>query len=397
MNCEEKLKKAREILRQKRIDGWLLFDLHHCNDLACQFLGFTHQVLATRRFFYWIPAEGDPVRIVHQIEPFSLDGWPGEKRIYLSWQSLHEILSNLLKGKKKVAMEYSPMGEIPCVSKVDGGTIDLVRSFGVEVVSSGDFLPLFTAVLNDRQIETHLEAADFLERLVQETWRWIESHLEKRKKITEYMVVEYLLKRIEEGGFTIEGMPICGVNANSADPHYQPILETAREIRPGNWVLIDVWCKKKERGSIYADITKVAFAGKNPSEKQQQIFRIVRNAQKNAIDLIRNRFAAKKIVFGWEADEAARETIRQGGYENHFTHRTGHSIEENLHGSGAHLDNLEMHDKRPLLPGTCFSVEPGIYLPDEFGVRLETDILILKDGNIKITGGEQETITCLKV
>ena len=394
MNREARLKQVQEILQERNLDGWLIFDFHRSNDLAHQFLGLAKGGLFTRRFFYWIPAKGEPVRILHQIEPLSLQGWPGSIKTYLSWQSLHEVLKSVLKGKKQIAMEFSFKCAIPYISKVDGGTLDLIRSFGIEVVSSGDFLPYFTAVMDEGQIKTHVQAGKFLDQLVQKNWKWIAKNLKEEKKITEYDVVQKLLSDIDDNGYAIEDIPIVGVNENSGDPHYLPMPDGSREIRKGDFVLIDVWAKKNDEHSIFADITRVGLAASGPSEKQKKIFHIVRDAQKTAIDLVRDRYAQNKPIAGWEVDEACRAVIRKAGFEKYFTHRTGHSIEESLHGSGAHLDNFEMHDVRHLLPGTCFSVEPGIYLPNEFGVRLESDVLIDLQGKVHVTGGEQDEIFC---
>ena len=309
MNREARLKKVQEILQKEKIDGWLLFDFHRSNELTHQFLGSPEGSLFTRRFFYWIPASGEPIRIQHKIEPLSSQGWPGKVEKYLSWQSLHEVLGKVLKGKKKIAMEYSPDCAIPYVSKIDGGTLDLIRSFGVEVVSSGNFLPYFTAVLDEKQIESHIQAGDFLNQLVFQMWEWIGKHLKEDKKITEYDVVQKMLQEIEENGYVTEETPICGVNANSADPHYLPTSEGAEQIHKGNFILIDVWCKKKEPRSVFADITRVGFAGARASKRQEKIFRLVRHAQLACIDLIKERYAQKKPVAGWEADDACRKVI----------------------------------------------------------------------------------------
>jgi Xaa-Pro aminopeptidase len=374
----------------QNLDGWLLYDFHGNNPLARTFLGFTESQMTTRRFFYWIPKKGAPIKLVHAIETHVLDHCPGEKRTYLSWQSLESELKNILKGSKKIAMEYSPRNAIPYVSRVDGGTIDLVRSFGIEVVSSADFLPHFTAVLSDQQGQSHIRAGKELDRIVKGAYKWIFDHLDQR--ITEYDVQQKILKDFQEAKLITDHAPIVGVNAHSADPHYEPLEKTASQIKRGDFILIDLWAKEKQEGAVYGDITRVGVAAEKPTIRQEEIFRIVRNAQKAAVELVRSRFASKKRVEGWEVDDAARNVIRAAGYGDYFIHRTGHNIEISLHGSGAHMDNLEMHDVRPILLGTCFSIEPGIYLPNEFGVRLELDVYVHKDGTVEVTGGEQEEI-----
>lgn len=381
------IEKAQKFLQEGKLDGWLLYDFHGNNPLARQFLKIGPEQMTTRRFFYWIPAHGSPIKLVHAIEEKSLDSVPGEKRIYSSWQSLEEHLKKILHGMKKVAMEYSPKNAIPYVSKVDGGTIDLVRSFGVEVASSADFLAHFTAVLTPKQIQSQLRAGKELDRIVQQTWDWIRERL---GKVTEYEAQQYIVGHFKKLGWIWDHDPIVGVNAHSADPHYEPTATQSSPIRKGDFILIDLW--GKEPNGVFGDITRVGIAAPHPNAKQQEVFQIVRKAQKAAVHLIQTRFKERKRLEGWEVDEAARTVIREAGYGAWFTHRTGHSIEGDLHGSGAHMDNLEMHDVRPILPGTCFSIEPGIYLPGEFGVRLEFDVVVHHDGRVEISGGEQDAI-----
>ncbi len=390
-----RIERAQQFLKERDLDGWLLYDFQKNNPLAHRFLEIPSHLVTKRRLFYWIPVKGEPVKIVHAIEPHGLDGCPGARRTFASWQSLHAELAALLKGKKRIAMEYSPMNAIPYLSKVDGGTLDLVRSFGVEVVSSADFLPYFTAVLDVQQAASQIRAGQAVDQIVNEAWTWIGHHLKKGETVTEYDVAQKIVADFEKRGLVTEDLPIVCVNAHSADPHYQPTPKGASPIRKGDFLLIDLWAKEKGEKTIWGDITRVGVAAAAATAHQQEIFAIVRCAQKAACSLIESRFKHKKRIEGWEVDAAARKVIADAGYGDFFTHRTGHSIDVELHGSGAHMDNLEMHDVRPLLPSTCFSIEPGIYLPDEFGVRLEFDIYIHPDGAIQITGGEQDAIVCL--
>lgn len=384
------IEKAKNFLTQSHVDGWLIYDFHGNNPLARSFLNLSKEMMTTRRFFYWIPAKGEPVKLVHAIEAGVLNHLPGTLKTYSSWQSLEKELGNILQGKKKVAMEYSPKNAIPYVSLVDGGTIDLVRSFGIEVVSSADFLPHFTAVLTQSQIESQLRAGKRLDEIVLKMWQWIQKNL---GKVTEYDAQQKIKEEFKKLQLITDHDPIVAVNAHSANPHYEPKKTSSSLIKQGDFILIDLWAKVEE--GIFGDITRVAIAAQKPTQKQQEIFQIVRSAQKAAIELVNSRFSEGKRLEGWEVDEAARAVIRKAGYDKFFIHRTGHSIEKNLHGSGAHMDNLEMHDVRPILKGTCFSIEPGIYLPGEFGVRLELDLVVHLDGRVEISGGEQDSITCL--
>lgn len=387
----DKISRAQEFLRERKLDGWLLYDFHRCNELAHHFLEIPTSSMTTRRFFYWIPVKGEPVKLVHAIEAHALDRMKGEKRIYSSWQSLENQLGELLRGKKRVAMEYSPRNAIPYVSKVDGGTIDFVRSLGVEVIGSADFLLHFTSVLNREQIESQRRAANGCREIVEEAWNLVRSG----RELTEWDLSLFIQEEYRKRKMVSDGPPIVAVNAHSADPHFSTARKGSSPIRKGDFLLIDLWAKEEGEKSVFGDLTRVAVVGREPSQKEQNIFAIVRKAQKNAIELVRARFAAMKEVQGWEVDEAARNVIRTAGYGDYFIHRTGHNIEVELHGSGTHMDNLEMHDVRPLLPMTCFSVEPGIYLPGEFGVRLESDVLIHADGLVEVTGGEEEILKVL--
>lgn len=392
---KSKLKKAVGYLKEIGADGWLIYDFHGSNELARTFLEIPPEKLSMRRYYYWIPVKGTPVKIVHAIESGILDGCPGKKLIYASWISLENHLKKILKGVKRVAMEYSPGNAIPYASKVDAGTVDSIRALGVEVVSSAPFIPHFTAVLTEEQAKSHFEAAKVLDCVVDETWRWIAGSLRKKKKITDFQIQQKMLHSIDYYGCETEDPPMVSFNALAADPHHMPSEKKPIVLKMGDFILLDLWCKKKGKKNVYADITRVGIAADKPTLLQQKIFKIVKKAQVAATDFIRKRLAAKKQVLGFEADDVARGVIKKAGYGEYFTHRTGHNIEVNIHGSGAFLDNLEMHDVRPLLPGTCFSVEPGIYLPGKFGIRLEYDIYIHKNGKIEVTGGDQKEITCL--
>lgn len=395
VQLHEKISSVRQHLFDEKIDGWLLFDFLGHNELARDFLEIDSSQLITRRFFYWIPREGDPIQLVHRIEPHVLDHLPGKKIYYLKWEELQRCLKEILKDAKVVAMEYSPDNAIPYLSLVDGGMIDLVRSCDVEVVSSGGFLQHYTCVLNEIQLQSHLIAANFLDLTVLKAWRMIASHVKRNQRVDEYAVQKFILDEFEKNGFVTKGLPICAVNAHSADPHFAPHKVGSSEIREGDFILIDLWCKEKAAGSVYADITRVGFVGNTPTLRHQQIFSLVRDAQRQATAFVETRWKAQEIIRGYEVDQICRRAIEEGGYGPHFTHRTGHNIYTQDHGPGAHIDSLETYDTRPLIANTCFSIEPGIYLPGEFGVRCEYDIYLSADGTLQITGGSQDEITCL--
>ena len=382
-------------LVKEKIDGWLLYDFNGINTLARDFLQIDRKALITRRFFYWIPAKGEPVKILHRIEPHVLSDIPGTVFFYSRWQELEEQLGNLLKGVKIVAMEYSPRNAIPYVSRVDGGMIDLVRSFQVEVVSSASFLQYYTCVLDEEQYKLHKEAADLLDRVVGEAWEKIAQSLIKGTNINEYQVQQFIAEQIAMRGFMAEGTPIVGVNGHSADPHYEPSKENSSEIKKGDFVLIDLWCKKKHPKAIYGDICRVAVADAQATQRQKEIFSIVRQAQKAATDFVIDRYAKHESLKGYEVDQVSRKIIEEKGYGKYFTHRTGHNIYTQDHGPGAHIDSLETQDVRELIPRTCFSIEPGIYLQGEFGIRLEYDVFLGDQGKVYINGGHQDEILIL--
>lgn len=379
-------------LREHGLDGWLLFDNHGSNRFFRQLLSIPNHLVITRRLFYWIPKEGMPTLIVHRIEAENVQYLPGHREFYLSWEELKLALKKTLKTPSKIAMEYSKGGANPYISTVDGGTLDMVREVGCEIASSDDLLQHFTSVLDERQIETHLEAAQVVEIAVTNAWELIAKRIREGKAITEYEVQKFILSEFAAQDCIAEDGPTCAVNGHSALPHYMARKKTTALIQQGDFILIDLWCKKNHSYAVYADITRVAVAAPEPTPKEIEVFDIVRSAQKKAFELIEKR---SENVRGCDVDDVCRNYIKERGYGEYFTHRTGHNIDTEVHGAGAHLDNLETADQRKILPCTCFSIEPGIYLPGEFGVRLEHDVLISKGGVPQITGGTQESILCL--
>lgn len=396
MPFSHKLSQAQTTLQQLHWNGWLLYNFRKSNDLACQFLDLPHDQLVTRRWFYWIPAAGQPRKLVHRIENHVLDHLPGEQLLYSSWHELEHQLKLILQGGGTVAMEYSPRNAIPYVSKVDAGTVELVRSCGVDVVSSADLLQQSSSVWTAQQLHAHLEAAKVLEDTVDRTWELIASSVGNNLPLTEWDVQQFMLREFEKHGCYTDAPPICARNQNSALPHFSPHSDDKTPIQAGDFVLIDLWCKKKRPHAVYADITRVGVVASRPNIQQQEVFNVVKAARDTAMQLIADRLHNGLPLMGCEVDQACRDVIMAAGYGDYFTHRTGHNIGENDHGNGANIDNFETQDQRTLLPGSCFSIEPGIYLPKEFGVRLEHDVYLETDGRtLKVTGGLQTEIACL--
>ena len=373
-------------------DGWLFYDHHHRDPIAYRILGLDADSFVSRRWYYFIPASGEPQKLVHRIESGKLDSLPGAKREYSSWQELESSLEAMLEGHTKVAMQYSPRNAIMYVSMVDAGTVEVLRGMGKDIVSSANLVSQFEAVLTEVQLSTHFEAQERLDRVLAAGWKYIGESLRAGTKIGEFDVVQFLLRGIEaEDLFTDHG-PNCSVGPNSADSHYEPTWESSRTIQHGDFVLIDIWAKLANRPeAVWYDITWTGVVGREPTARETLIFNTVRNARDAAIATIEAAYTERRPIAGWEADDAARNVIRAAGFGDQFTHRTGHNIAIELHGSGAHLDNLETHDERLLLPNTCFSVEPGIYFPGEFGVRNEIN-MITRAGTALVSGPRQNEL-----
>ncbi len=356
------------------LDGWLFYDFRGSDPLAYRVLLLDPTKHVTRRWFYWVPAQGQPVKLTHKIEPHVLDELPGESVQYMSWQSLGACLSRILAKAKQAAMQYSPMNFIPYVSRVDAGTIEQIRGHGVEVVTSADLVQRFEAVWTEGQLTSHRDAAAKLRRIVDEAFRHVGESVAGRKDLTEYGLQQFILSRFKEHGLVTSSASIVAVNEHSADPHYGPASTGSAVIAEHQLVLIDLWAKRPEPGSVYADITWTGYVGRAVPIKQNEVFQAVREARDAALEFVKTRVASGDFPRGWEVDEVSRNVIRNAGYGDKFLHRTGHSIGEEVHGNGANIDNLETQDKRRLLPRTCFSLEPGIYLPGQFGIRSELDV-----------------------
>ena len=387
-----------DILKARNIDGWLLFDFRGSNDLALEILGIKKESHLTRRFFYFIPQTGNPNKIVNAIEEHNLAHLPGEKLAYSSHNSLREQLSKALLGSKVIAMEYSPMNAIPYLSKVDAGTLELIKTFGVDVVSSADLITQFTALWTPEQYAENVPVAKELVQIASDAFNFIKNSKLAGDTLTEYSVQQFIMHEFEIHNLITDFPPIVGVNENSANPHYAPDETTFKKISENDFVLIDLWAKRPNDFSVWSDITWVGFMGKEVPEKYTKVWEVVKNSRDAAFDFVVSRFNADQPVFGFEVDNASRKVIEDAGYGEYFIHRTGHSITTTLHGSGPHMDNYETKDERRLLPSTSFSIEPGIYLTGDFGIRSEIDVFIHPDGTVEQTSGikQEEVIPILK-
>lgn len=373
------------------LDGWLFYDHHHRDPIGERILGLDEKAHITRRWYYFVPVEGEPRKLVHRIEQGRLDSLPGDKGQYSSWQELAAGLEAMLAGARLLAMQYSPNNAIMYVSMVDAGTVEFLRGLGKQIVSSADLVSQFEAVLNVEQIASHGVAQKAIDMILLEGWQKIARSLRPGKgKLTEFQMMEWLSTAMRNEGLVWENSPNVSVNANSSDSHYEPTTESSAPICEGDFLLIDMWGRVDKPDSVFYDITWTGVVGREPTEREQLVFETVRNARDAAIAAVEKAFAEGRPMRGFEADDAARAVIGAAGFGSYFTHRTGHNIAKEIHGPGAHLDNLETHDERLILPHTCFSVEPGIYLP-EFGVRSEVDMLTAP-GKAWVTGKMQQEL-----
>ena len=359
-------------LREAKLDGWLFYDHHRRDAIAYRVLGI-NPVMCTRRWYYLIPAEGVPAKLVHRIEANNLADLPGAEERYSSWREQREGLSRMLHGKKTIAMQYSALNNIPYVGLVDAGTIELVKTCGVEIVSSADLVQQFESTWSEEQWQSHLAAGMVVHESVRTAFAAIRAAVQTGKAITEYDVQQEMVRVFEAKGLIADEPPCVAVNVNSANPHYSPSPEGSAPIHAEDLVLLDVWGKLNKPGSVYFDITWTGYVGETVPDQYTKVFDVVREARDTAINLVQKSLQAGRIIYGYEVDDAAREVIDRKGYGTFFVHRTGHSIGEDVHGNGANMDNFETHDERRIISRTCFSIEPGIYLHD-FGIRSEVNV-----------------------
>ena len=382
---EAHIESIQRALQQDKLDGWLFYSFRGSDPIAENILRLDHAKFTTRRWFYFVPAKGKPKKLVHAIETGTLDTLPGDKQVYLPWQQLHQLLRETLAGTKKVAMQYSPLNTIPYISRVDAGTVELIRSFGVEVVSSADLVQVFEAVWTDEQLQTHLYAAKHMREIVDEIVKEVRRRVLGNVVVNEMEIQQFILKEYDRRDLTAGHPPIVAINAHSADPHFAPNLEDNFPMKKGDFLLVDMWSKRRLPHAVYDDITWTFFIGESVPPEHQKIFNIVRDGRDAAIKAAQQRYPSGEVLYGWQIDDAARQSIANAGYGEYFLHRTGHSIHEEVHGNGANIDNLETQDGRRLMARTCFSIEPGVYLKGTFGVRSEVD-MYLSEKDAIVTG-----------
>lgn len=379
-------------LRAAKLDGWLFYDFRGRDPIAQNILQLPPG-MRTRRWYYCVPAKGTPRKLVHKIEKESLASLPGETLFYAEQSELRKNLGKLLGRAKKIAMQYSPKNEIPYVAMVDAGTVELVRSTGAKVVSSADLVQKYEACWSPAQLESHLAAGVIIDRVVREAFQLAAKNVREKNIFTEYHLQQWIRKEFDAAGIAMEQGPDVAIGPHASDPHYGPTPETASPMREGDLLLLDVWGKKIEPGSVYYDITWVGYLGAKVPEKMAKVFGIVREARDKAVELIQSCVAKGKPLQGWQVDNAARKVIEKAGYGKYFFHRTGHNIGQSVHGNGVNMDGLETHDVRHLIPKTCNSIEPGVYLP-EFGVRSEVNVYV-GEKEARVTGAVQKEILAL--
>jgi Xaa-Pro dipeptidase len=394
----ERVADIQKALQAAKLDGWLFYDFRGSDPLAPRILKLGDHASGSRRWFYYIPATGEPTKIVHSIERGKLDALPGQRVIYRGWEEQHAVVANAIHGpadkrareaKKRIAMQYSPNNDIPYISRVDAGTVELIRSFGVEIVTSAELVQQFEAVVTAEQKQSHVEASDKLHRVLMEAFAEIARNIRAGNAITEYDIQQFIARRLDEEWMTRED-GIVAINANAANPHYFPTKEANTPIKRGDFVLLDIVSKLRKPGAICTDQTWTGFVGDSVPEEYVRIFNIVREARDAATEFVRKNVREGKRIHGAEVDDVSRGVIKKAGYGEQFTHRTGHSIGEECHGNGVNIDNFETRDSRYITAGVLFSVEPGIYLEGKFGVRSEIDVYV-GEKDIEVTGQPIQT------
>jgi Xaa-Pro dipeptidase len=379
-------------LRERNIDAWLFYDHHHRDPIAYRVLGLPDGLMVTRRWYYVIPAQGEPAKLVHKIESGHLDTLPGNKLQYSGWQELFDQIKKMLADYRDVAMQYSPNNLVFYISMVDGGTVELIRGLGKNIVSSGDLVAQFEATWTDEQIKTHFAAGEKIDAITAAAFQEIGTRV-RNGGTSEHEIQQWFMEAFRREKLVTDDPPIVAVNGNSGNPHYGPRAGGSAPIREGDFVLLDVWAKQNTPDAVYYDITWTGFVGKAPSDRMKQIFTVVRDARDAGVKKVQDASSSGKPIAGWEVDRAVRDHIEKAGFGKYFIHRTGHSIGTEVHANGANMDDLEIHDERRILPNSCFSIEPGIYLP-EFGVRSEVDVLV-RPRSAEVTGKIQKEIVII--
>jgi Xaa-Pro dipeptidase len=381
-------------LQEEGLDGWLFFDHHRRDPLAYRVLNFTPNSILSRRWYYFVPAHGDPRGLVHKIEAQTLEELPGPMSTYAGWNEMVDGMRKIIGSAKRIAMQYSPNCAVPYVAMVDAGTVELVRSLGVEIATSANMVQYFESRWSKAQLESHLEAGRRVDRVRREAFEHVGAKLGASERVTEWDIQQFIAGRFREEGLFIDHGPDVAVNANASNPHYEPKQHASSEIKKGDVVLMDMWAKLAQPDAVYYDITWMGFCGSQAPAAMERVFGVVREARDRAIQCAQEGVAMKHDLRGYQVDDAARGFIREQGFGEYFFHRTGHSIGTDVHGTGANMDNLETHDERKVISGTCFSVEPGIYLP-EFGVRSEVNVYV-DESSARVTGEKQEAIVLIQ-
>ncbi|MFQ5524826.1 MAG: M24 family metallopeptidase [Thermoanaerobaculia bacterium] len=388
----ERIPDIQKALAEMGVDGWLFSCFQHSDPVSLELLGLTGDHLVTRRCYYLIPTQGEPRRLMHRLEPKMLGHLAGIESFYLTWKEHRHAMAELLDGCTRVAAQYSPDNALPAVSRLDAGTVELLSGLGVTVASSADLVQKFAAVWSDEQLESHRRANTHLHEIVKMAFDLVAHKLKDGEEPQEYAIQQYILEQFENRGMWTESPPIVGVNEHSADPHYQPGPDLSTAIKKGDLLLIDLWAKEKPEvfgaGAVYGDITWCGVCRAEPTEREVELWTTAVAARDAGWQLVADNFP-HTTVRGFEVDDATREVIEAAGLGEWFIHRTGHSIGIQDHGQGANMDNLETHDTRPLEPMTGFSIEPGIYLPGEFGVRTEINVALTREA-AEITGAEPQ-------
>jgi Xaa-Pro dipeptidase len=381
-------------LTEDGFDGWLLYDFHGSNPIAARLAGLTDgHKMATRRWYYLIPAKGEPRGLVHAIERHNLDGLPGAKRPYAGRKQLDDGLRELLSGLKRVAMEYSPANNIPYVSRVDAGTVEAVRQLGVDVGSSGDLVQRFEAVWTEEAYNTHVTASDALYRIKDRAFELVRERMRSGSAIDEFELQQQMVGWFKEEGLVTDDAPNVSAQEHAGDPHYSVDRGSSRAIRPNEMLLLDLWGKLPAPGAVFADITWVGYTGTTVPDEYVKAFAAARDGRDAAVKLVETSIREGADLRGWQVDRACREVIDRAGFGAYFIHRTGHSLGEQVHGNGVHMDDYETHDDRRLIPGTGFTIEPGVYT-DRFGVRTEINMFI-GERDARVTGPLQRELVIL--
>ena len=390
MSIQAVIAQAQEYLRAQNISGWLLYDYRNMNPIFWDTVGNIANV--TRPCWLWIAADSPPRLLVSYVDQGRFTHLGIETTLFVSRQDMTAKLGDMLAGADRIAMEYSPQGALPRVSRIDAGTLELVRSFGVEVVSSADLLQHATQRWNGEQLQSHLAAADALGDIVLQAFRRVGDTIDESP--TEFDIAEFIRQRFIEEGMVVTDGPVVAANAHAADPHFEPTEENSSVIRRGDWILIDLWTRQPHEDAMFADITWTAFVGDSPTPRHRQVFDAVIGGRDAAVEMLEQAHRKGKTLEGWQLDAAAREYITQAGFGDYFNHRLGHSLGREVHSNAVNLDGWETHDTRQLIPGVAVTIEPGIYLPGEFGVRSEID-LFMGDSGPRITTQVQRDVVLI--